>query len=132
MSNEDVRSWVAQHVFTESAQPPRTTFPITWAAAYEVRHENFLQAHDALRDVRTAHLQGDAERIDDILSEELGSSSEEGEEARVCVLCRHLSLNVYQMAPRGRWAGLAPRSGSYAARVTGCSPRSEKADEQTD
>ena len=111
MSNEDVRSWVAQRVFTESAQPPRTTFPMTWAAAYEVRHENFLHARDALRDVRTAHLHGDAERIDDILSEELGDSSEEEEEEeepRVCVLCRHLTPEVYEMAPRGRWAGLAP------------------------
>ena len=108
MSNEDVRSWVAQRVFRESAQLPRTTFPMTWAAAYEVRHVNFLSARDALRAVRAAD--GDAERIDEILSDELGPASDEEteEEEHVCVLCRHETLDVYQMPPLGRWAGLEP------------------------
>ena len=109
MSNEDVRSWVAQHVFTQSVQPPRATIPLTWAAAYEVRHENFLHAQSVLEEVRAANREGDAEHIEEILADELGSSEYENEvEELACVLCRRQSRDMYEMASRGRWEGLAP------------------------
>ena len=42
-----------------------------------MRDDNFHQVLDALRDVRAANREGDAERIDEIVAMELGSSSEE-------------------------------------------------------
>ena len=106
MSNEDVRSWVAQHVFTQSVQPPRATIPLTWAAAYEVRHENFVHVQSVLQEVRAANREGDAEHIEEILADELASSDEA--EELTCVLCRRQSRDMYEMASLGRWEGLAP------------------------
>ena len=106
MSNEDVRSWVAQHVFTQSVQPPRATIPLTWAAAYEVRHENFVHVQSVLQEVRAANREGDAEHIEEILADELASSDEAKE--LTCVLCRRQSRDMYEMASLGRWEGLAP------------------------
>ena len=42
-----------------------------------MRDDNYHQVLDALRDVRAANREGDAERIDEIVAMELGSSSEE-------------------------------------------------------
>ena len=77
MSNEDVRSWVAQRVFTQSVQPPGTRPPMTWQSAYEMRDGNFFHVVDALREVRQALRAGDPERIEIILDHELGDSDEE-------------------------------------------------------
>ena len=66
--------------------------------------------------------QGDDERAEGVLAAELGFSEEEEEEEEeeaedggtsdeddlVCVLCERRQRRMIQMAPRGRWAGLAP------------------------
>ena len=42
MTAEDLRSFVAQRHFTGSTQVPSTMHPVTWEAAYEQRHEDYL------------------------------------------------------------------------------------------
>ena len=81
MTAEDLRSFVAQRHFTGSTQVPSTMHPMTWEAAYEQRHEDYLLAHDAMRAALRAQRQGDGERVERVLVAELGSSSEEEEEA---------------------------------------------------
>ena len=110
MAVEDRDSFLAQRYFTGSMQLRVLSGerPQTWQAAYEVRDDNFHQVVDALRDVRAANREGDAERIDEIVAMELGSSSEEepAQEAppppihrcAICGLTRH-SVTL-------RWADL--------------------------
>ncbi len=108
---EDRDSFLAQRYFTRSMQLRGAAGhrPQTWQAAYEVRDDNFHQVVDALRDVRAANRQGDAERIDDIVAMELGSSSDDEPppiQAHRCTLCGRTSTSVTLMLPTGRWANL--------------------------
>ena len=107
MSREDMRSWVAQHLFVESVQPPRARLPLTWEVAYEVRHSNYLHAQEVLRAVRAANRRGDAAAVEEMVADELSSSSDEDAEEVACVLCQRLTRRSYMMPPWGRWEGLA-------------------------
>ena len=80
MTAEDRGSLLAQRLFTGSTQVPSTMRPMTWRAAYEQRHEDYLLAHDAMRAALLAVRQADDERAEALLAAELGSSSEEEEE----------------------------------------------------
>ena len=80
MTAEDRGSLLAQRLFTGSTQVPSTMRPMTWEAAYEQRHEDYLLAHDAMRAALRAQRQGDGERVERLLVAELGSSSDEGAE----------------------------------------------------
>ena len=77
MSNEDVRSWVAQRVFTQSVQPPGTWPPMTWQSAYERVVCSRCHLVDALREVRQALRAGDPNRIEILLDHHIGDSDEE-------------------------------------------------------
>ena len=85
MSNEDVRSWVAQRHFVGSLQVPRVPGPpMTWRAAYNQRHNDFLDAHAAMRAARRAVRRGDDDGAEGHLTAEVGSEdSEEDEEMEV-------------------------------------------------
>ena len=137
MAVEDRDSFLAQRYFTGSMQLRGAAGhrPQTWQAAYEVRDDNFDQALDALREVRAANRQGDAERINDIVAMELGYSSDDepaqppelggssdeadsSDEAgdsdeepappptHRCVVCGLTRRSVNLMLPTGRWANL--------------------------
>ena len=84
MAVEDRDSFLAQRYFTGSMQLRGAAGhrPQTWQAAYEVRDDNFHQVVDALREVRAANREGDAERIDDLVARELGYSSSDEEPAQ--------------------------------------------------
>ena len=77
MANEDARSFLAQRLFTGPTQVPSTMRPMTWEAAYEQRHEDYLLAHDAMRAALLAVRQGDDEGAADLLAVEVGDSDEE-------------------------------------------------------
>ena len=114
MAVEDRDSFLAQRYFTGSMQLRGAAGhrPQTWQAAYEVRDDNFHRVVDALREVRTANREGDAERIDDIVAMELGSSSDDepAQEApqpvHRCAICGLTRNSVTLMLPTGRWADL--------------------------
>ena len=85
MAVEDRDSFLAQRHFSGSMQlrpyvQHVSQLPPTWQAAYEARHEHWLSARDALEAVQVAHRQGDARRVDAILSRELDSDQEMEEE----------------------------------------------------
>ena len=116
---------MAQRHFTASLLVPSAP-AMTWETAYEQRHSDLLWAHDAMRSALLAVRQGDEQRAEALLADELGSSeeeeaeeSEESEEesdeevALVCVLCGREpagSRRLLTMAAEGRWAGLAPEA----------------------
>ena len=85
MAVEDRDSFLAQRHFSGSMQlrpyvQHVSQLPPTWQAAYEARHEHWLSARDALEAVQVAHRQGNARRVDAILSRELDSDQEMEEE----------------------------------------------------
>ena len=83
MAVADRDSYLAQRHFVGSAQVPLVPGRplMTWRAAYDQRHNDFVDAHAAMRAARRAVLQGDARGAEDHLTAEVGSEdSEEDEE----------------------------------------------------
>ncbi len=76
MQAEDLRSYVAAHHFTGSLLLSRA-FPMTWEAAYVQRHNDLLDAHDAMRAALRDVRQGDPEGAAVRLAVEVGDSDEE-------------------------------------------------------
>ena len=128
MTAEDRGSLLAQRLFKGSTQVPSTMPPMTWRAAHRHVQNDMIGALDAMRAALRAHRRGDGDRVERVLVDELGSSSEEEAEeeeessheggmsdhdALVCVLCERRQdgnqrRRLIQMAPMGRWVGLAP------------------------
>ena len=79
MQAEDLRSYVAQRHFTTSLLVPRAP-AMTWEAAYAQRHNDLLEAHDAMRSALLAVRHGNDERAEEVLAAEVDSDEEEGEE----------------------------------------------------
>ncbi len=73
MEAEDAQSFIAQRYFFRSAQlllpgaPADRAF--TWERAYNVRHENWLEALQTMRDALRANSAGDAEQVRQLLSQ---------------------------------------------------------------
>ena len=124
MRAEDLDSLIAQRYFVRSAQLPASAQmptpqgrPQTWQAAYNELEADYEQALDALREVRIANNDGDAERIEE---EEAASSDAEGSEAESssdeepppapqpvqrCARCAS-TRNLELLLPTGRWANV--------------------------
>ena len=60
MANEDARSYLAQRHFVGSLQVPRDDTPMTWQAAYDWRHQHWLEAVAAMRVAAIANRARDA------------------------------------------------------------------------
>ena len=135
MRAEDSDSLIAQRYFVRSAQLPASAQlptpqgrPQTWQAAYNELEADYEQALDALREVRIANNDGDAERIEEVVGRELGHSSSEeaassdaeGSEAESssdeepppapqpvqrCARCAS-TRNLELLLPTGRWANV--------------------------
>ena len=80
MANEDARSYLAQRHFVGSLQVPRDDTPMTWQAAYDFRHQHWLEAVAAMRVAARANRARDAAAVERALREQLGSDTEEEEE----------------------------------------------------
>ena len=80
MANEDARSYLAQRHFVGSLQVPRDNTPMTWQAAYQWRHQHWLEAVAAMRAAARANRARDAAAVERALREQLGSDTEEEEE----------------------------------------------------
>ncbi len=80
MANEDARSYLAQRHFVGSLQVPRDDTPMTWQAAYDFRHQHWLEAVAAMRAAARANRARDAAAVERALREQLGSDTEEEEE----------------------------------------------------
>ena len=87
MAAEDAQSFIAQRYFFRSAQlPPVQTSDrtFTWERAYNVRHQNWLEALETMRDALRANSAGDAEEVRQTLlsqvDEEMDAEEAEEEE----------------------------------------------------
>ena len=80
MANEDARSYLAQRHFVGSLQVPRDDTPMTWQAAYDFRHQHWLEAVAAMRVAARANRARDAAAVERALREQLGSDTEDEEE----------------------------------------------------
>ena len=80
MANEDARSYLAQRHFVGSLQLPRDDTPMTWQAAYQWRHQHWLEAVAAMRAAARANRARDAAAVERALREQLGSDTEDEEE----------------------------------------------------
>ena len=79
VANEDARSYLAQRHFVGSLQLPRDDTPMTWQAAYQWRHQHWLEAVAAMRAAARANRARDAAAVERALREQLGSDMEDEE-----------------------------------------------------
>ena len=88
MAAEDAQSFIAQRYFFRSAQLLLPVAPadraFTWERAYNVRHQNWLEALGTMRDALRANSAGDAEEVRQTLltqvDEEMDAEEAEEEE----------------------------------------------------
>ena len=83
MAAEDAQSFIAQRYFFRSAQlPPVQTADrtFTWERAYNVRHDNWLDALQTMRDALRANTAGDAQEVRQTLLSQVDDDMEEAEE----------------------------------------------------
>ena len=84
MAAEDAQSFIAQRYFFRSAQlllpiePADRAF--TWERAYNVRHQNWLEALETMRDALRANSAGDAQEVRQTLLSQVDEEMEEAEE----------------------------------------------------
>ena len=79
MAAADLQDFIAQRHFVGSVQVPQAGPITTWQALYELRHDDLMLAHQAMRGVRR-HLQAGRPRWAlAMLEEEIGSSADEAE-----------------------------------------------------
>ena len=82
MHGEDLQSFLAQRYYTGSMQLRVQSGERlqSWQQLYEVRDGNYDDMRDAMNEVRAALRARDWARVAEIVADELGSDSEEGEE----------------------------------------------------
>ena len=80
MAVADRDSFLAQRHFVVSAQVELPGRLMPWRAAFRQRHNDFLDAHAAMRAAVTALRSGDVDVALSSLTDEVGSDSEEDEE----------------------------------------------------
>ena len=86
MAAEDAQSFIAQRYFFRSAQLLLPVEPadraFTWERAYNVRHQNWLEALETMRDALRANSAGDAEEVRQTLLTQVDAEmdAEEAEE----------------------------------------------------
>ena len=84
MAAEDAQSFIAQRYFFRSAQLLLPVEPadraFTWERAYNVRHQNWLEALQTMRDALRANSAGDAQEVRQTLLSQVDDDMEEAEE----------------------------------------------------
>ena len=79
MSLEDLRSWVAQRHWVGSLQVPGYR-PMTWETAFNTRHNDLLDAHSALEQVRDLLQQNEPAAALEIALDAVGPAEEPADE----------------------------------------------------
>lgn len=84
MAAEDAQSFIAQRYFFRSAQLLLPVAPadraFTWERAYNVQHQNWLEALETMRDALRANSAGDAEEVRQTLLTQVDAEEAEEEE----------------------------------------------------
>ena len=74
MRAADLESLVAQRMFTSSLQLP-APYAQTWRESRRDLADNYAEIVQTLHDVRAANRRGDADRIEELINDELGSDA---------------------------------------------------------
>ena len=74
MRAADLESLVAQRMFTSSLQLP-APYAQTWRESRRDLADNYAELVQTLHDVRAANRTGDADRIEELINDELGSDA---------------------------------------------------------
>ena len=116
MGVEDRDSFLAQRLFTGSAQLPSAVPPMTWRAAHTRAHNEALELRDVMDEARRALRRGYDDRALALLEAELDRdepADETSEEELAppamphrCAGCGRMSTSVTVQWPAGRWADL--------------------------
>ena len=80
MTVADQASYLAQRHYVGSLQVPRSDRPMTWETAFNRRHNDLIDAHNAMRMALQALRHGDYELAEQVLRGEVGSDSEAEDE----------------------------------------------------
>ena len=116
MGVEDRDSFLAQRLFTGSAQLPSAVPPVTWRVAHVRAHNEALELRDVMDEARRALRRGYEDRALALLEAELDRDElvdETSEEELApppiphrCAGCGRMSTSVTLQWPAGRWADL--------------------------
>ena len=74
-----LESHMAQHMFLENVMLPQPFPPITYERGYTLRHNALVESHESMRAVHRMLARGRVSRAMQMLEEELGGVSEDGE-----------------------------------------------------
>ena len=78
MRAADLESVIAQRMFTRNTQlgnVPVDNLPVTWQRSREDLADDYAELVETLQQVRGANREGDGERIEELIREQLGDSS---------------------------------------------------------
>ena len=81
MRAADLESLVAQRMFTSSLQLP-APYAQTWRESRRDLADNYAELVQTLHDVRAANRTGDADRIEELINDELGSDAPESQSSQ--------------------------------------------------
>ena len=81
MRAADLESLVAQRMYTSSLQLP-APYAQTWRESRRDLADNYAELVQTLHDVRAANRRGDADRIEELINDELGSDAPESQSSQ--------------------------------------------------
>ena len=76
MRLNDVESYMAQRHWVNSQQVPETGRPMTWESMFCLRHNDFIDAHDALEQIRDLLNENDAQAALEVALDVVGHAEE--------------------------------------------------------
>ena len=76
MRLNDVESYMAQRHWVNSQQVPETGRPMTWESLFRMRHNDFIDAQDALEQIRDLLNENDAQAALEVALDVVGHAEE--------------------------------------------------------
>ena len=97
MRLEDVQSYMAQRHWVNSLQVPETGRRMTWESLFRMRHNDLVDAHSALEQVRDLLNQDDAQAALEVALDVVGHAAEPSEQSEESPLDDDPEVSVQDM-----------------------------------